>query len=371
MLAVLPFILLPWLIVVLVLPWTKVLSITFYKNILTTRNPENIGVAYLWLSAVLTCALYCVLDYMTPVWLLALLPQLAILAARAIKNFSPLRSKVFYRLLALIFLGAGAGLIGLVNFTTLLPFEIQGWMYISAILLAAAGIFWLRFPLNSRLGVIGLALVMTTLMQPMIIMSAPAINSLMSTKGISMTMEEYAEKEFTPVVYNADPAPFAYFVNSPITHVFDLHSLTTILNSEKNVVLIMSATDWNNWLTKPESLTLIETQHSAIPHLGQGFILAIQEKKASRYIAPQPTEPQPESVVPETQQPTEEKPNETPPAKEKPEMEAPQTDNEEEPAPLREPLNDNSTTATSPVSTAQQEAAMVTPTAPELTTPEN
>ncbi|WP_430735091.1 hypothetical protein [Halodesulfovibrio aestuarii] len=370
MLAMLPLMLLPWLIVILVLPWTKVFSITFYKNILATRNPENVGVAYLWLSALLTCTLYCILDYMTPVWLLVLLPQIAILAARAIKNFSPLRSKVFYRFLALVFLGAGAGLIGLVNFTTLIPFEIQGWMYISAIMLAAAGIFWIRSPLNSRAGVIGLTLTATLLIQPLFIMSAPAISGLISTKDISMTMEEYAEKDFEPVVYNADPAPFAYFVTSPITHVFDLHSLTTILNSKKNVVLIMHATDWNNWLTKPESLELVGTLPPVVPHLGQGFVLAVQEKKASRYIAPQPVEPQPESVSPETQQPVEEEPKVTP-APSKPTLETPQTDNEEEPAPLDEPLNDNSTTATSADSKVKQEAAMAIPITPELVVPKN
>lgn len=371
MLAILPFILLPWLIVVLVLPWTKVLSITFYKNILETRNPQNIGVAYLWLSAVLTCALYCVLDYMTPVWLLVLLPQLAILTARAIKNFSPLRSKVFYRLLALIFFGTGVGLIYLVNFTEIIPFKIQGWMYMSAILLAAAGIFWLRFPFNSRFGVIGITLVMTLLMQPLFIMSAPAINSFISIKDISITMEEYAAKDFTPVVYNTDPASFAYFVSKPVLHIIDPHSLTAILNSKRNVVLIMSAIDWNNWLTKPDSLQLVGTQNTAVQHIGRGFILAIQEKNTSRYSTPLPVEPQPESVTPETQEPTIEEPSKTPPAKENPAIDAPQTDNEEEPVPLQEPLNDQSTTAASPDSTPKKEAVMATQVAPELTSPKN
>ncbi|KAF1075095.1 hypothetical protein [Halodesulfovibrio sp. MK-HDV] len=375
MLAMLPFILLPWLVVFLVLPWTRVLSVSFYKDVLATRNPENIGIAYLWLSAILTCALYCALDYMSPVWLLVLLPQIAILAARAIKNFSPLRSKVFYRLLAAVFFGFGVALICLVNFTEIIPFEIQGWIYMAAILLAAAGIFWFRFPLNSRCGVIGMAVVMTLLMQPLFIMSAPAINSFISTKDISLTMEEYAAKDFTPVVYNADPAPFAYFVSEPVIHIIDPHSLTTILNSKRNVVVIMSATEWNNWLTKPESLELVGTQKTAIPHIGQGFILAVQQKNTSRYSNPLPADGQPESVTPDTQDPaqdsTADEPTTAPSSKEKPVMDGPQTDNEEEPAPLQEPLNDHSTTATSADSTAKQEAAMATQVAPELAVPEN
>ena len=372
MLAMLPFLLLPWLIVILLLPWTKLFSITLYKNILATRNPEFIGIAYLWLSAVLTCALYCVLDYMTPVWLLVLLPQLAILAARAISNFSPLRSKIFYRLLAVLFLGAGAGLIALVNFTEVLPFAIDGWMYMSAILLAAAGIFWIRYPLNSRLGVVGITVVMTLLLQPLFIMSAPAINSFISTKDISMTMEEYAAKDFVPVVYNTDPAPFAYYVEKPVTHAFDLHSLTTLLNANKNVVLIMSAAEWENWLTKPESLKLVGEQGAAIPHLGKGFVLAIQEKRATRYMPQESTEPQPETMTPPAtdEEPAIEEPEATPAVPEKPALDAPQTDNEEDPAPLREPLNDNSTTATSS-DTAQPKAAMVSPVTTDLTIPAN
>lgn len=371
MLAMLPFILLPWLIVFLVLPWTRVLTVSFYKDVMATRKPENIGVAYLWLSAILTCTLYCALDYMTPVWLLVLLPQIAILVARAIKNFSPLRSKIFYRLLAVVFLGFGVALICLVNFTEIIPFEIQGWMYMAAILLAAAGIFWFRFPLNSRCGVIGMAVVMTLLMQPLFIMSAPAINSFISTKDISLTMEEYTAKNFTPVVYNADPAPFAYFVSEPVIHIIDPHSLTTILNSKRNVVVIMSATEWNNWLTKPESLELVGTQKTAIPHIGQGFILAVQEKNTSRYNMP--IDEQPDSVTPDTQNPAQEPtvddPATTPGTQ--PAMDGPQTDNEEEPAPLKEPLNDHSTTATSADSTAKQEAAIATPMTPELAVPEN
>lgn len=372
MLAMLPFLLLPWLIVILLLPWTKLFSITLYKNILATRNPEFIGIAYLWLSAVLTCALYCVLDYMTPVWLLVLLPQLAILAARAISNFSPLRSKIFYRLLAVLFLGAGTGLIALVNFTEVLPFAIDGWMYMSAILLAAAGIFWIRYPLNSKLGVVGITVVMTLLLQPLFIMSAPAINSFISTKDISMTMEEYAAKDFVPVVYNTDPAPFAYYVEKPVTHAFDLHSLTTLLNANKNVVLIMSAAEWENWLTKPESLKLVGEQGAAIPHLGKGFVLAIQEKRATRYMPQESTEPQPETMTPPApdEEPAIEEPEATPAAPEKPALDAPQTDNEEDPAPLREPLNDNSTTATSS-DTAQPKAAMVSPVTTDLTIPAN
>lgn len=371
MLAMLPFILLPWLIVFLVLPWTRVLSVSFYKGVLATRNPENIGIAYLWLSGVLTCALYCALDYMTPVWLLVLLPQIAILVARAIRNFSPLRSKVFYRLLAIVFFGFGVALICLVNFTEIIPFEIQGWMYMAAILLAAAGIFWFRFPLNSRSGVIGMAVVMTLLMQPLFIMSAPAINSFISTKDISLTMEEYAAKDFTPVVYNADPAPFAYFVNKPVIHIIDPHSLTTILNSKRNVVVIMSATEWNNWLTKPESLELVGTQKTAIPHIGQGFILAVQEKSTSRYDNPLPTDEQTDTVTPDTQNPAQEPTINEPGTNAPPAMDAPQTDNEEEPVPLQEPLNDHSTTATSADSTAQQEAAMTIEITPELAVPEN
>ena len=372
MLAMLPFLLLPWLIVILLLPWTKLFSISLYKNILATRNPEFIGIAYLWLSAVLTCALYCVLDYMTPVWLLVLLPQLAILAARAISNFSPLRSKIFYRLLAVLFLGAGAGLIGLVNFTDVVPFAIDGWMYMSAILLAAAGIFWIKFPLNSRLGIVGITVVMTLLLQPLFIMSAPAINSFISTKDISVTMEEYAAKDFVPVVYNTDPAPFAYYVEKPITHAFDLHSLTTLLNANKNVVLIMTAAEWENWLTKPESLELVGRQGAAIPHLGKGFVLAIQEKRSTRYMPQDSTEPQPENMTPPAtdEQPTVNEPETTPPVQNEPTLDAPQTDNEEDPAPLREPLNDNSTTATSP-DTAQPKAAMVSPVTTDLTIPAN
>jgi len=372
MLAMLPFLLLPWLIVVLVLPWTKLFSITLYKNILATRNPERIGTAYLWVSAVLTCTLYCLLDYMTPVWLLVLLPQLAILAARAISNFSPLRSKVFYRLLAVVFLGAGAGLIVLVNFTEILPFTIHGWMYMSAVLLAAAGIFWIKFPINSRLGIVGITLVMTLLLQPLFIMSAPAINSLISTKDISMSMEEYAAKDFVPVVYNTDPAPFAYFIQQPVRHAFDLHTLTTILNANKNVVLIMSATDWENWLTKPDSLELVGKQNTAIPHLGQGFVLAVQEKRATRYKPEDLTEPQQENLTPpeSDEQPALEKPKATTPDQGEPTPEAPQTDNEEDPAPLREPLNDNSTTAATP-DAAPQEAALASPVAPELAVPAN
>jgi hypothetical protein len=270
-------------------------------------------------------------------------------------------------LLAVVFFCFGIGLICLVNFTEIIPFEIQGWMYIAAILLAAAGIFWFRFPLNSRSGVIGMALAMTLLLQPLFIMSAPAINSFISTKDISLTMEEYAVKDFTPVVYNADPAPFAYFVSEPVIHIIDPHSLTTILNSKRNVVVIMSATEWNNWLTKPESLQLVGTQETAIPHIGKGFILAVQEKSSSRYSNPLPIDEQPESVTPDTHTPATDEPIATPPVKEKPVMDAPQTDNEEEPAPLQEPLNDHSTTATSSDSAAKQEAVMV----PELPVPEN
>jgi 4-amino-4-deoxy-L-arabinose transferase-like glycosyltransferase len=347
MLSILPLILLPWLVVVLVLPWTKIASISLYKNILATRNPENIGTAYLWLSAVITCAMYCFLDYMTPVWLLVLLPQLAILAARAIKNFSPLRNTIFYRLIALVFFAAGITLIGLVNFTQFIPFEINGWMYLSAIMLATAGIFWLRAPWNSRLGTVGLALAVTILLQPVFIMSASTINEAISAKDISMTMEEYAEKNFAPVVYNADPAPFAYFVRKPVKHAFDLHTLSTILNTNKDVVIIMSATDWDNWLTKPETLKLVDTQHTPIPHLGKGFILAIQEKSAGNYRPEPQVQPEEEPSVnePETPPATEEQP--ASPAEEEPATDSPQTDNEDEPAPLKRPILEETTTAES------------------------
>lgn len=379
MLAMLPFILLPWLIVILVLPWTRLFGLSFYKNVLATRTPEHIGIAYLWISAVLTCAAYCVLDYMTPVWLLVLLPQLAILAARAIATFSPLRSTVFYKLLAVLFLAAGAGLIVLVNFTELIPFAVEGWMYLAAILLAAAGIFWIRSPWNSRLGVAGLALVMTLLMQPLLIMSAPAINSFFSVEEISQSLHEYAEKDFVPVIYNADPAPFAYFVDKPVTHIFGMHALTTLLNANNDVAIIMSATDWDNWLTKPETLTQVGTQQPAIAHLGKGFVIAIQEKSAGNYRTPQQQDS--DTDFPQTQEdpstaPTDEMkpavPSDTPP-----EIDLPQTDNEEDPAPFNQPVHDNSTTADASSEQENVVATQAEPTQtavqpePEQTAPEN
>ena len=297
MLTMLPFVVLPWLVILIVLPWTKLFTPSLYKNIWGTREPEKIGVAYLWVSAFITCVLYCILDYMMPVWLLLLLPQFAILAAKALKNFTPFRSRIFYRLNAAIFLILGVALIVLTNFTEFIPFEVQGWMFLSAVLIAAAGILWFRAPLNSRLGTILLAAIVTVFMQPLFFISAPTINNFISTEELSVSMENFAQKGYTPVVYNADPAPFAYFVNEPVTHVFDLHTLTTILNTGDNVVLIMSATDWDNWLTKPTSLEVVTTQKPMISHLGNGYIMAVQQSMFNNTmpLPASPQEPQPKA----------------------------------------------------------------------------
>ena len=361
MLAVLPFMLLPWIVILIVLPWENILKISFYKNILATRNPENIGGAYLWVSAALTCGLYCLIDVKySPVWLLVLLPQAAILTAKAMRNFSPLRSVIFFRMLAVLFMAAGLGLIGVVNFTQLIPFPIQGWMYLAAILIASAGILWFKAPWNCRLGTVALALIMTILMQPVLIVSAPTIDAAFSMQELAITMEEYAEKDFTPVVFNADPAPFAYFVRKPVQHVYSLHELGSLIDNTPNVILAISSTDWNNWLTKPSSLHLLKSNTPVLPHLGEGFILAVQEGHSGIY-SPDTTMPIPDSAPVDTQ----DKPAATPEPAEEP----------QQPVPTQQqdvaPESENAPPATEPKSidhgSMAAEKLPVTPSLPEAT----
>lgn len=359
MLTMLPFVVLPWIVILIVLPWTKLFTPSFYKSIWSTRDPEKIGTAYLWVSAVITCTLYCILDYMMPVWLLLLLPQFAILAAKALKNFSPFRSRIFYRLNAAIYLALGIALIVLINFTEFIPFEIQGWMFLSAVLIAAAGILWFKAPLNSRLGTILLAVIVTVFMQPLFFISAPTINNFISTEELSVSMENFAQKGYTPVVYNADPAPFAYFVNEQVTHVFDLHTLTTILDTGDNIVLIMSVTDWDNWLTKPDSLEVVTTQKPVISHLGNGYIMAVQQ---SMFNSTMPVPAPPKEALPESS-PAE-------PLEKEPTQPAPKT--EVEPAPEKKTAPQQANPFLKfgealPVEGADEEPSAVTPIAEKVT----
>ncbi len=319
-LAALPLIWLPWTLLIPFIDWWKACR---RLPAAWKARREDGGRGWLWLTVLGGTALLSVVSGKIAIYLLPLLPALAVLTARALLLLSPRRSRwfffclgLFFGLLGLLFVAAqfGPRLLPLLpeSWTTTLPAVARAYldntsglafMGLALLLLAVVLLFFTRrsLPDGSLLST-GLGIVL--LMQPYALAVAPSLDTMLSPRAQAEVMAEYVRRGYAPAAYRVYPGVYAYYLDEtlaaaapdaprPDTVVPDLNdgaALTAFLAEHPRAVVAMREKDWRRWTDKPSDIFEIHRQWI----VDQPYVLAAREGMTP------PTTPAPENVPADT-----------------------------------------------------------------------
>lgn len=282
----LPFALFPWVFIILFASWGQWLknSPQAFKN----RKASNAS-AWLLLLLLTHLVIFSLLKDKSFSNLVTVIPFFAILFAKSILGFSPLRSKIFFGFLAILTSLCGIFFIVLefhgyileyLPNLWILPKEIPvfvevltkntsfGLTVMGAILILLGVLLWYgvnrQFAGGSVL-IYTLGIILT--LQPLNLLLAPQLGTVFSTKNHACEMAKVHQKEGAiPASYNIYPDVFTYYYNealdsttyskTTIAEINDIDALTDFLLNNDNVILAISERDFEQLPYKNEATVL-------------------------------------------------------------------------------------------------------------------
>lgn len=185
-----PVALLPWVLVVLFVPWGRVCA-TAWPNLKASRS-EKSGSAWLWISLFVCCLYLIVISTKPCLNFVPILPFAALVLAKALLGLPAARSRGFFMLLALVFALAALALVGLsipFALTALTPYlpapmmkalqHVQGLPLMAGVCGVSALLLWKgtrrALPAGSLLVTV---LLVTMLIQPMTLLLSPSLKGV-------------------------------------------------------------------------------------------------------------------------------------------------------------------------------------------------
>lgn len=281
-LAALPLVCLPWVFLIFFVNWWAV-----GKNLPDAwkKRRENGGRMWLWIIFLSGLALLSAVSGKIAIYLLPVLPALAIVAARAMLRLTPARSRWFFFCVGVFWALLGLTLALAQAIPYLLPYLPENWATLPAIALAymentsglvfmglvaiVFGVALLRF---SRRSLPGGALLLTSmgtlcLMQPYALVVAPSLDTMLSPRAQAEVMAAQMQEGFSPAAYRVYPGIYSYYVNEALAQapaaagqasdssakyatVVDLEddaALSAFLREHPRVVIAMREKDWLKW----------------------------------------------------------------------------------------------------------------------------
>lgn len=285
-LAGLPFALFPWIFIILFASWGSWLkkSPQAFKD----RRENNAG-AWLIVLIVTHLGIFSLFKDKNFSNLVTVIPFFAILFAKSILSFSPLRSKIFFGFLALLTSLSGIFFL-ILEFhgyileylpnLWILPKEIPAFIDVltsntsfgistmGGILILLGVLLWYgvkRHCAGGSLLIYTIGIILT--LQPLNLLVAPQLGTVFSTKNHAYEMAAIHQKEgAVPASYNIYPDVFTYYYNEALdkTHYssatiaqFDsIEPLTEFLLNNDKVILAISEKDFQQLPYKNEATVL-------------------------------------------------------------------------------------------------------------------
>jgi len=286
--ATLSGVMMPWTFLLITVPWERLFGVQFYKNLWATRQPERMGLAYVWISVLSGFALLSAISIKLPVYLLPLFPLLAILSARALMRLTPGRCRMMFRLFALLFAGIAGGLVYIEFFNNPFHVQIVGWDYLAAIAGVSAAILWIAAPRRAEGGLLLLAVCVTVFILPLGTITAPALDSIMSPKAQATVMRTYMLNGFAPASYRIYSGTYSYYVKANIFETNDWPELDAFVQEHPDVVIAMRRKHWEEWPNKPDGMEIVHHQILVDPKPSNEYLLAIRRTTPELAAPPDP-----------------------------------------------------------------------------------
>ncbi len=306
----LPLMLLPWALLFFFLPWKGLLGKHMRSAVAASRKPEAEGLGFLWCMVIAAVALLSVLSGKIHIYLLPVLPALALILGRAALQLSGARAALFRHVLAafLLLAGVAALVAALMLFGVLpmpafkgvpawnLPFN-MGFFVVSAGFMVAALLLWLLVRGARPEGtLLVMALACTALSFPLANLAAPSFSAVLSPRAQAEVMRSYIDKGYRPVSFNDYGGTYSYYTGKIIKETRDLSELAALIKGGK-VILAIKAKDWDSWKERPQDCKEVNRQWI---ETGERLLLAcppIQEAAAPAE-APAAPAKEPEAAAP-------------------------------------------------------------------------
>lgn len=308
-LAALPLVWLPWTFLALFINWWRAARSV---PAAWKARKEAGGRGWLWIVLISGVVALSLVSGKIAIYLLPLMPALAVLSARALLNLTPRRSRWFFLMLA-VFLGLlGLILIAAHFNSVLLPLAPETWfakipavahayldnisgllfMGLVLLVLSALLIFF------SRRSLPGGALLLTALgliamMESYALLVAPSLDTMLSPKAQAAAMAEYVHKGYAAASYRVYPGVYSYYLNNRlafldfgeegnelerrtalIQDIDNRDDLDAFLAEHPHAVVVMREKDWAKWENKPGYLQVVERQWM----VDQPYVLMMQDR---------------------------------------------------------------------------------------------
>ena len=334
----LPLLILPWVPIILCLPFHKVFSQNARAILLASRKPEREGQAYLWCIILSALLILSAISSKILIYLLPALPAMCLVAGRAVLHLVGRRAILFKMLLATTLLLAGFaffiaslkvfGSFPLPEFIeNLIPnYTIPpsaGFFIATGILCATALFLFFGIP-SSRpeAQLLVLALMGTGLAYPLFGMAAPSLDTILSTKAQGDIFKDYIQEGYHPLTFDIYDGVYTYYAETTIDEVKSVEAIEERLTTHPKIIIAISQKDLTRYAI-PQCFTPVHKQllerHEmllmACPPLAKEELSTIEENEAKTAETPAiaPTESDDKGsdsfatpqTLPETQAPLE------------------------------------------------------------------
>ena len=321
---------LPWTFLLFFLPWERLPRLV--KGVARSRK-EQPGHGWVWISFLGGFAVLSALSGKVGIYTLPLYPFLAILTAQGVLSMGPRRSRAFFLLLAFLFfvLAVVFGFAGAYpHIRGYLPdsmapealFDMSKPAFASAldyvltlkglpILAGLCLVFALLLGKGTRRAVPGgamlvLALCVTALVQPLALVTAPSLDTLMSPKPQADIMRDYAAQGYHVTAFYVTTGTYTYHMGGVVDEINDWEELAQRLDAYPRIVVATRLRRWNEWQDKPElhpeAFRVVNTQWIA----ERQYVVLVRNASGGNAAAGSPSVAEPEK--PAAEPPAEETP---------------------------------------------------------------
>jgi 4-amino-4-deoxy-L-arabinose transferase-like glycosyltransferase len=271
-LAVLPAVFLPWTLVVFALPISRLFKKRFWSDMWQNRKAHSPR-TFLWTWLIAGFILISAVSIKIPVYLLPLLPPLALLTGNWLQTTTPRRRTRVWLFMGLAFLGLAVvhPLAG-----GQIPVEVPYFgFWLAALALALGSTLMLSMWISHAGAIKGLMLMVVAWTLWALVgawLVAPALDPVMSPAPQARLMSDYIEQGYAPVAYKVYDGIYAYHLGQDYPEVDTPGDMARFLESHDKVVVAARTKYWNRWEDRPQDFEIVDRQMMA----GNEFLLAVR-----------------------------------------------------------------------------------------------
>ena len=280
--AVLPVVALPWSIVLVGLPWSRLRS-TLRAAYARRRDGAGPG-AYLALSTVSGFLLLSALSGKFFIYLAPIVPPLAVLGARALRDMDPAACARGFTSVGLSCLGLAVAVACLPLVLPHLPLvgswpiEVRGLLPLAGALAATAlaVLAARKAPGLTVAAVTAVGLVLSLAVAARFV--AGSLDPVMSPRASAEEIRSYADRGYAPLVFRTYPGVYAWHAGGPLPETNDVAALERHVATPGPVVVAMPRKYWDRHAALLASLHVVSERWIAGETL---HVVAVRDGRAA------------------------------------------------------------------------------------------